>query len=82
MFNDDDGDDGDDDDDGGDDDDGDDEGIMMMWMVKRRKAMVLRRKTDPKTGKHILWAPAQLKRTWTFEKNHVVWTFPRKVLRL
>jgi len=24
---------------------------MMMWMLRRRKMMMLRRKTDPKTGK-------------------------------
>ena len=48
----------DDDDDDDDDDDGDDD--MMRWMLRtRRKMMMLRRmmlkrKTDPKTGKHTL----------------------------
>ena len=37
---------------------------MRMWMLRRRgKMMMLRRKTDPKTGKHTLREPAQSKCT-------------------
>ena len=36
---------------------------------------MLRRKTDPKTRKHTVCEPAQSKRTWTFEKSHLVRTF-------
>ena len=40
-----------------------------MWMLRRRrKMMMLRRKTNPKTGKHT-----ESKRTWTFHKSHFVW---------
>ena len=42
-------------------------------MMLRR--MMLRRKTDPKTGKHTLCEPAQSKCTWTFHKSHFVWKF-------
>ena len=42
-------------------------------MTLRR--MRLRRKTDPKTGKHTLCEPAQAKCTWTFHKSHFVWIF-------
>ena len=38
----------------------------------------LRRKTDPKTGKHALCDRAQAKCTWTFEKRHFVWKFTEK----
>ena len=40
--------------------------------------MMLRRKTDPKTGKHTLCEPAQSKRAWTFHKSHFVWKFTEK----
>ena len=40
---------------------------------------MLRRKTDPKTGKHTLCEPAGSKCTWTFHKSHFVWKFRRKV---
>ena len=59
--------DGDDDDGGGDDDD---ERKMMMLMWRRRKMMKLRRKTDPKTGKHSVCEPAQAICAWTFHKSH------------
>ena len=37
---------------------------MMRWMSRtRRKMMMLRRKTDRKTGKHTLREPAQSKCT-------------------
>ena len=42
-------------------------------MMLRR--MLLRRETDPKTGKHTLCEPAQAKCTWTFAKSHFVWKF-------
>ena len=38
-------------------------------MILRR--MMLRRKTDPKTGKHTLCEPAQSKCTRTFHKSHL-----------
>ena len=38
-------------------------------MTLRR--MMLRRQTDPKTGKHTLREPAQSKCTWTFHKSHL-----------
>ena len=55
-----------------------------MWMLRRRKIMILRRmmlrrKTDPKTGKHTLCEPAQSKCTRTFHKSHLVWKFAGKV---
>ena len=34
------------------------------------RKMMLRRKTDPKTGTHTLCEPAQSKCTWTFHKSH------------
>ena len=52
---------------------------MMKWTLRRRRRKMmrwrermLRRKTDPKTGKHTLWEPAQSKCTWTFDKSHCV----------
>jgi hypothetical protein len=47
---------------------------MMMLMWRRRKMMrlrrrMLRRKPDPKTGKHTVCLPAQSKGTWTFHKS-------------
>ena len=42
---------------------------MMMMLVWR---MMLRRKTDPKTGTHTLCEPAQSKCTRTFHKSHSV----------
>ena len=50
-----------------------------MWMLRMRKMMMLRRKTDTKTGKHTLPEPAQSKRTWTFEKSHFVRKFTGKM---
>ena len=77
-------DDDDDDDDDADADDG--ERKMMMWMLRRRrrKMMKLRRlmlrwKTDPKTGKHTLREPAQSKCTQTLHKRHPVRKFTRKM---
>ena len=67
-------DDDDNDDDDGDDDDDDDEGKMMMLMRR-----MLRRKTDPKTGKHTVGEPAQSTCTWTFHKSHVVRKFAGKM---
>ena len=55
---------------------------MTRWMSRMRrkmKMMILRRKTDPKTGKHTLCEHAQSKCTWTFEKSHVVWKFTGKL---
>ena len=52
---------------------------MMMWMLRRTRKMMrlrrmmLRRKSDPKTGKHTLCEPAQSKCAWTFHKSHFVW---------
>ena len=43
------------------------------------RTMMLRRKADPKTGKHILWEPAQSKCTCTLHKNHFVWKFTGRV---
>ena len=45
---------------------GEDEDNMTL------RRMRLRRKTDPKTGKHTLCEPAQAKCTWTLEKSHFV----------
>ena len=39
--------------------------------------MMLRRKPDPKTGKHTLCELAQSKCTWTCHKSHFAWTFDR-----
>ena len=54
-----------------------------MLMLRRRKmmmlSMTLRRKTDPKTGKHTLCEPAQSKCTWTCHKRHFVQKFPGKM---
>ena len=58
---------------------------MMRWMLRTRRKMmmlrraVLRRKTDPKTGKHTLCEPAQSKYTWTCHKSHLVWKFTGKM---
>ena len=53
---------------------------MMRVMVRtRRKMMMLRRKTDPKTGKDSLCEPAQSKCTWTWYKSHFVWKFTGKM---
>ena len=57
---------------------------MMMWMLRRRKMMklrrmILRRKTDPKTGKHTLREPAQSKFTETLHKRHFVREFSGKM---
>ena len=46
-----------------------------MLMLRRMK---LRRKTDPKTGKHTWHEPAQSKSTWTLHNSHFVWKFTRK----
>ena len=43
------------------------------------RRMVLRRKADPKTGKHTLREPAQSKCTWTFHKSRFAWIFAGKV---
>ena len=42
-----------------------------------------RRKTDPKTGKHMLCEPAQSRRTWTCHKSRFVEIYrnPRKMLQ-
>ena len=45
-------------------------------MLRRR---MLRRKTDPKTGKHTECEPSQSKCTWIFHKSHLVRTFTEKV---
>ena len=46
---------------------------MRMWMLRRRgKMMMLRRKSDPKTGKHTLPEPALSKCTRTGYKSHFV----------
>ena len=46
-------------------------------MLRRRKmmmlSMTLRRKTDPKTGKHTLCEPARSKCTRTFHRSHFAW---------
>ena len=44
---------------------------MMMWMLRRR--------TDPKSGKHTLCEPAQSKFTWTCHKTHFVRKFTGKM---
>ena len=74
-------DDDDGDDDGDDDDEADDERKMMTLMCRRRRKMMrlrrmmLRRKTDPKTGKHTLCGPAQATCACTFHNSHVAWKF-------
>ena len=60
---------------------GDDD--VEMAMLRRRKMMILRmlmwrRRTDPKTGQHVLCGPARSKCTWTFHKSHVMWKFTGK----
>ena len=40
-------------------------------------SMTLRRKTDPKTGKHTLCEPAHATCAWTFHKSHYVGKFTR-----
>ena len=62
---------------------------MMMWMLRRRRRrrrkmlmlrrMTLRRKTDPKTGKHTWREPAQSKSTWTLHNSNFVWKFTGKM---
>ena len=47
-----------------------------MMMLRR---MMLRRKADPKTGKHTLCEPAQSKCTRAFRKSHFVWKFTGKI---
>jgi len=43
--------------------------------MMRLRRMMLRRKTDPKTGKHTLCEPAQATCAWAFHKSHSVWKF-------
>jgi len=62
--------DGDGDGDDDDDDDIDDDGERKMMMLRRR---MLRRKTDPKTGKRTLCEPEQSKCRRTLRKSHFVW---------
>jgi len=71
-----------------DDDDDENERKIMMWMLRRRRRkkkmmvlrrVMLRRKTDPKTGKHTLCEPAQSKFTRTFHKSHCVWKLTGKM---
>ena len=45
---------------------------MMRWTLRTRRKMMLRRKSDPKTGKHTLCEPAQSKCAWTGHKSHFV----------
>jgi hypothetical protein len=45
----------------------------------RLRRMMLRRKTDPKTGKHTLCQPAQATCAWTFRKRHFVRKFTGKM---
>ena len=45
---------------------------MMLRM------MMLRRRTDPKTGTRTLLEPVQSKCTWTFHEGHFVREFRRK----
>ena len=82
------GDDGDDDDDdGGDDDvndgedDDEDERKIAMLMLRTRKRIMLRSKTDPKTGKHTVCEPAQSKCTRTFHRSHLYGNLRGKWLR-
>ena len=49
---------------------------MMKW---RRR--MLRRKTDPKTGKHTVCEPSQSKCTQTFHKSHCVEIYRENGLR-
>ena len=51
--------------------------MMRKWTWSTRSKMMmlrmmLRRKTDPKTGKHTVCEPTQSKHTWTFHKSHFV----------
>ena len=54
---------------------------MMIWTLRRRRRkmklrrMMLRMKTDSKTGKHTLCEPALSKCTWTCHKRHFVRKF-------
>ena len=43
--------------------------------------MMLRRKTDPKTGAHTLREPAQAKCTWRFRNSHYIQKFTGKMPR-
>ena len=51
---------------------------MRMLMLRRRKMRMLRRKTDPKTGKHTSCEPAQPKCRRALHKSHSVWKISRK----
>ena len=53
-----------------DDDDDEDERKMM-----ERRRMMLRRKTGPKNGKHIVCKPAQSNCTQTFHRSQCAWKF-------
>ena len=55
-----------------------------MMVLRRRKMIMLRsrmlrRKTDPKTGKHTLCEPVQSKRRRTLHKSHFAWKITGKV---
>ena len=55
---------------------------MLMWRRKkmmRLRGRMLRRKTDPKTGRHTVCEPAQATCAWTFHKSHFVWKCTRKM---
>ena len=52
--------------------------MLRRTKMSRLRRMMLRRKTDPKTGKHTLCEPAQAKCTWTKYNNHFVWKFTGK----
>ena len=71
VDDDDDGDGGDNDDDNDGEDDDEDERKMVMLMLRTRKRIMLRSKTDPKTGKHTVCEPAQSKCTRTFHRSHL-----------
>ena len=45
--------------------------MLMMIMLRM---MVLRKRTDPKTGTHTLYEPAESKCTWTCYKSHFMRT--------
>ena len=53
--------------------------MLMLWKMRWRlmmfRMMMLRRRTDPKTGNHTLREPAQSKCTWTCHKS----PFMRKI---
>ena len=52
--------------------------MLRRTKMMTLRRMMLRRKANPKTGKHTLCKPAQSKGTRTFHKRHFVRKFFRE----